>query len=121
MAAEIARDRCPVHEEKNSMMRLPGDRGVWGRADRDLEPVSMVRKVNPYADVPSLYDLYVQAASRDRQPDRFGMEVFRNGTREQDAIPMDLPVGPDYVVGPGDGLSINLGRSFAETGSTGGS
>jgi polysaccharide biosynthesis/export protein len=94
--------------EKNSMMRLPGDRVVWGRADRDLEPVSMVHKVNPYADVPSLYDLYVQAASRDRQPDRFGMEVFRNGTREQDAIPMDLPVGPDYVVGPGDGLSINL-------------
>ena len=21
---------------------------------------------------------------------------------------MDLPVGPDYVVGPGDGLAINL-------------
>jgi polysaccharide export outer membrane protein len=94
--------------EKNSMMRLPGDRGVWGRPDRDLEPVSMVHKVNPYADIPSLYDMYVQAASRDRQPDRFGMEIFRNGTREQDAIPMDLPVGPDYVVGPGDGLAINL-------------
>ena len=54
--------------EKSGMMRLPGDRGVWGRADRDLEPVTMVRKVNPYADIPSLYDMYVQAASRDRRP-----------------------------------------------------
>jgi protein involved in polysaccharide export with SLBB domain len=95
-------------KEKSGMMRLPGERGVWGRADRDLEPVSMVHKVNPYADIPSLYDMYVQAASRDRQPERFGMEIFRNGTRERDAIPMDLPVGPDYVVGPGDGLAINL-------------
>ena len=94
--------------EKNDVIRLPGERGLWGRADRDLEPVSMIHKVNPYADIPSLYDMYVQAASRDRQPERFGMEIFRNGTREQDAIPMDLPVGPDYVVGPGDGLAINL-------------
>ncbi len=70
--------------------------------------MAMVHKVSPYADIPSLYDMYVQAASRDREPERFGMEMFRNGTRELDAIPMDLPVGPDYVVGPGDGLAINL-------------
>ena len=73
-----------------------------------LAPVTMVHKRNPYADIPSLYDMYVQAAPRDREPERFGMEIFRNGTRESDAIPMDMPVGPDYVVGPGDGLSINL-------------
>ena len=89
-------------------MRLPGSRGVWGETDKDLIPVAMVHKVSPYADIPSLYDLYVQAASRDSEPERFGMEIFRNGTREMDALPMDLPVGPDYVVGPGDGLAINL-------------
>src|SRR5882762_9952996 len=38
----------------------------------------------------------------------FGAEVFQNGTRDLQLIPMDLPAGPDYVVGPGDGLSINL-------------
>ena len=76
--------------------------------DKDLVPVKMVHKSNPYADIPSLYDMYVQAAPRDREPERFGTEIFRNGTRAMDAIPMDLPVGPDYVVGPGDGLSINL-------------
>jgi polysaccharide biosynthesis/export protein len=95
-------------KEMDRTVRLPGSRGMWGGMDRDLPPVAMVHKVSPYADIPSLYDMYVQAASRDREPERFGMEMFRNGTRELDAIPMDLPVGPDYVVGPGDGLAINL-------------
>ena len=95
-------------KDTNRTVRLPGSRGVWGGPDKDLPPVAMVHKVSPYADIPSLYDMYVQAASRDREPERFGMEIFRNGTRELDAIPMDLPVGPDYVVGPGDGLAINL-------------
>ena len=84
------------------------DRGRFEDRQRDLTPVSMVRKRSPYADIPSLYDMYVQAAPRDREPERFGLEIFRNGTRDSDAVPMDLPVGPDYVVGPGDGLSINL-------------
>jgi protein involved in polysaccharide export with SLBB domain len=95
-------------KDMNRTVRLPGSRGVWGVTDRDLPPVAMVHKVSPYADIPSLYDMYVQAASRDHEPERFGMDMFRNGTRELDAIPMDLPVGPDYVVGPGDGLAINL-------------
>jgi len=87
---------------------MPGDRGASPDMERDITSVAMVRKRNPYADIPSLYDLYVQAASRDREPARFGLEIFRNGTRQMDAIPMDLPVGPDYVVGPGDGLAIDL-------------
>lgn len=95
-------------KDMNRTVRLPGSRGQWGSADKDLPPITMVHKVSPYADIPSLYDMYVQAASRDRDPERFGMELFRNGTRQLDAIPMDLPVGPDYVIGPGDGLAINL-------------
>ncbi len=74
----------------------------------DLAPVRMVRRANPYSDIPSLYDMYVQAAVHDRPPERFGLEVFRNTTNQPDVIPMDLPVGPDYVVGPGDGLAIDL-------------
>jgi polysaccharide biosynthesis/export protein len=72
------------------------------------EPVSMVRRPNPYADVPSLYDLYVQAEAPDRPLERFGLDVFRKGAANPDYIPMDLPVGPSYVVGPGDSLSIDL-------------
>jgi protein involved in polysaccharide export with SLBB domain len=63
---------------------------------------------NPYASVPSLYDLYTQVSPRQPVLERFAAEVFRNGTGNSDDLPMDLPVGPDYVLGPGDGLSINL-------------
>jgi protein involved in polysaccharide export with SLBB domain len=30
------------------------------------------------------------------------------GTGSSNQLPMDLPVGPDYVLGPGDGLVVNL-------------
>jgi polysaccharide export outer membrane protein len=69
---------------------------------------------NPYADVPSLYDLYQQYADRSPQLDRFGVDVFQNGTGNFDQLPMDMPVGPDYVLGPGDDLSIDLTGSVSQ-------
>jgi protein involved in polysaccharide export with SLBB domain len=63
---------------------------------------------NPYADVPSLYDLYMQVSKRSIKLERFGMDVFRNGSGNVESLPMDLPAGPEYVLGPGDGLNINL-------------
>jgi protein involved in polysaccharide export with SLBB domain len=69
---------------------------------------TLVHKVSPYSDVPSLVDLYVQVSTRDRVPDRFGINILTSNASESEALPMDLPVGPDYVVGPGDGLAIDL-------------
>ena len=83
-------------------------------SERDLAPVTMVRKQSPYADIPSLYDLYVQAAARDKVLEPFGLALFRNGSLAPEALPMDLPVGPDYVLGPGDSLSINLWGGVAQ-------
>src|SRR5260370_8666147 len=90
-----------------SLERYPSGRNsaTGGNA---VEPVRMVRRPNPYADVPSLYDLYVQASTTNRPLERFGLDVFRKGAANPDYIPMDLPVGPSYVVGPGDSLSIDL-------------
>ncbi len=68
----------------------------------------LVRAANPYQDIPSLYDMYLQASPRPITPKRFGMEVFENAMQDPSLIPMDLPSGPDYVVGPGDGLAIDL-------------
>ena len=76
--------------------------------DEDVTPVRMVHQANPYADIPSLYDMYVQASIFQRPAERFGLDIFRKTSNQSDAIPMDLPVGPDYVVGPGDSLSIDL-------------
>ena len=82
--------------------------------DEDVTPVKMVRRANPYADIPSLYDMYVQAAVWQRPAQRFGADVFRNTMNRPDIIPMDLPVGPDYVVGTGDSLAINLWGSTSQ-------
>ena len=73
-----------------------------------VDSVRMVHRPNPYADAPSLYDLYVQASAPSQRTERFGAEVFRHGAVNADVLPMDLPVGPDYVLGPGDSLSIDL-------------
>jgi protein involved in polysaccharide export with SLBB domain len=69
---------------------------------------TVVHKPSPYSDVPSLVDLYVQVSTRDRVPERFGINILNSNARDSEALPMDLPVGPDYVVGPGDGLAIDL-------------
>jgi protein involved in polysaccharide export with SLBB domain len=69
---------------------------------------------NPYADVPSLYDLYSQYSGRPAVLQRFGSEIFHNGTGNLERLPMDMPVGPEYVLGPGDGLSIQLWGGVSE-------
>jgi protein involved in polysaccharide export with SLBB domain len=74
--------------------------------EEDHPPIR--HRVNPYAAVPGLYDLYTQVSRRSSVLARFGEDIFRNGTGNFDELPMDLPVGPDYVLGPGDGLSIEL-------------
>jgi protein involved in polysaccharide export with SLBB domain len=79
-----------------------------GYPNGDTQQGAIVHKPNPYSDVPSLVDLYVQVSNRNKPPERFGVDILTSGTRESNAIPMDLPVGPDYVVGPGDGLAIDL-------------
>jgi polysaccharide biosynthesis/export protein len=88
--------------------RYEGGRNTAPAGTAGAEPVRMMRRPNPYADLPSLYDLYVQAGTTNRPLERFGLDVLRKVTTNPDYIPMDLPVGPSYVVGPGDSLSIDL-------------
>jgi protein involved in polysaccharide export with SLBB domain len=68
----------------------------------------LVHVKNPYDSVPVLYDMYFQAPDRTAPPKRFGADAFRRGTSSSGQIPMDLPAGPSYVVGPGDTLTVNL-------------
>jgi protein involved in polysaccharide export with SLBB domain len=68
---------------------------------RTLTPV-------PYPDLPSLRDLYSQDVAASGYLRRFGSEAFEFDSGNQDLLPMDLPVGPDYVLGPGDDLILNM-------------
>jgi len=108
----------PRRESGRTAMNL--QRRPWYRsqAERQFSPSDRDQPVirtqpNPYEDVPSLYDLYRQVSKRSPVPQRFGTDVFQNGTGNYDRLPMDMPVGPDYVVGPGDGLSIEIWGSVS--------
>jgi protein involved in polysaccharide export with SLBB domain len=90
---------------------LPGKRPM---VPEPTPAQALRRKTNPYADVPSLYDMYAQYSKTSSTLQRFGADVFLNGTGNVDELPMDLPVGPDYVVGAGDFLNIDLSGGVAE-------
>jgi polysaccharide biosynthesis/export protein len=113
-ATDLSRsNRRDVNPSANGNTQ-PYSTGTGQPFDRRYQPKpqppapELVRAASPYNDIPSLYDMYVQAIPRPAVPKRFGAEVFENGTRDSQLIPMDVPAGPDYVVGPGDGLSIDL-------------
>jgi protein involved in polysaccharide export with SLBB domain len=82
--------------------------------DLNLDRPQLRRRANPYANIPSLYDLYSQVSSRPAVLEHFGENIFRNGTGNIDKLPMDLPAGPDYVLGPGDGVSIDIWGGVAQ-------
>jgi len=69
---------------------------------------------NPYKDVPALADLYKQYSAKAEELKRFGEALFTNQDYVADNSPMDLPLGTDYVLGPGDGISLNLWGSVSQ-------
>jgi protein involved in polysaccharide export with SLBB domain len=67
------------------------------------------RADNPYPDNPALQDLYQQYSIRGSKTiERFGASIFKNGSGNTDKLAMDIPVGPDYVLGPGDTVMIDV-------------
>ena len=107
-------DRNNTREANPSQSMRPKRPRPQQSEEEGVNPVKMVHRANPYSDIPSLYDMYVQAAAWQRPAERFGAEIFRNSMSQPDVIPMDLPVGPDYVVGTGDSLSIDLWGSVTQ-------
>jgi protein involved in polysaccharide export with SLBB domain len=71
-------------------------------------PPATPRPWSPYSDIPSVYDMFVHTVGSSSTVERFGEEIFRNVPKISSTIPIDLPASSDYVVGPGDGLTINL-------------
>ncbi len=74
----------------------------------------VLREPTPY-NLRSLRDIYTQIPDRTAPLKRFGSEVFVNRslgsfarTASGSTASPDVPLGPDYVVGPGDTLQINL-------------
>lgn len=104
--------------QQQAMLRPDYSSEMRGRERRPRERTpdqpAILHEANPYADVPSLYDLYAQYSQRPITLKRFGLDIFENGTGNFDQLPMDLPAGPDYVLGPGDELDIDLWGSVSQ-------
>jgi protein involved in polysaccharide export with SLBB domain len=86
------------------------------------EPKSLHREA-PY-NLLSLRDLYTQIPDSPEKLKRFGAEVFthrgaatdyNHPSSAVDSMPLDVPLGPDYVLGPGDELSISLWGGVSES------
>ena len=73
-----------------------------------------IRQPIPYPGLPSLQDLYTQIPSSGGTLRRFGSEAFLLGTGNANELPSDLPVGPDYVLGPGDNVVVNMWGGHSE-------
>ena len=78
-----------------------------GTESHQSEPQD-IQQPNPYTNMPSLHDLYTQVPATGGKLQRFGSNAFIVGTGNANELPMDLPAGPDYVLGPGDSLIVNM-------------
>jgi protein involved in polysaccharide export with SLBB domain len=74
----------------------------------------VLRQPAPY-NLQSMRDLYTQVPEQTASLKRFGSDVFvnrdvsaasRNGAGRD--TPLDVPLGPDYVLGAGDTLTVNM-------------
>jgi protein involved in polysaccharide export with SLBB domain len=75
--------------------------------DSSLNPRT-VAQPNPYPTLPSTKALYAQFPDDAKGLKRFGSEIFRADAVGLAQFPMDLPAGPDYVLGPGDTVTLDI-------------
>jgi protein involved in polysaccharide export with SLBB domain len=109
-----------------SSTQAPNDR------DREEKPDTgprLLHKPTPY-NLLALHDLYTQVPTQQQTLTRFGADVFlRRSTNTQQTSgllgqtspstaqlsALDVPIGPDYVLGPGDGLMISIWGGMSQT------
>jgi protein involved in polysaccharide export with SLBB domain len=94
--------------------RLPAQGSQRGTGSSQMQPKRQPQTDKgpsqdqyPLRNLPALRDLYTQAAADETKLERFGAALFRNSTAAADKAPLSVPVGPDYVLGPGDELVID--------------
>jgi protein involved in polysaccharide export with SLBB domain len=80
--------------------------------------VELVHQTAPY-NLQSLRDLYTQVPEQTSKLRRFGSDMFLDRGLGTKQMTVDIPIGPDYILGVGDGLIINLwggvSQSFSRT------
>jgi protein involved in polysaccharide export with SLBB domain len=91
------------------------------KATASTDTPAVVHEPTPF-NLQSMHDLYAQIPSDTARLQRFGSDVFVNRALPATArgvsgvdTPLDVPIGPDYVLGSGDKLAIDLWGGVAQT------
>ncbi len=112
-------------QEQGRANRIPSNpSSLSGNAPSNItsEP-RVLRLPTPY-NLLSLHDLYAQLPETGGSLKRFGSDVFLRrdgfmtnqiGSPAGRQMPLDVPAGPGYVVGPGDSLSIDLWGGISQS------
>lgn len=91
------------------------------RANASTDAPAVLHEPTPF-DLQSMHDLYTEIPNETARLQRFGADVFVNRSLSSTArgisgpdTPLDVPLGPDYVLGGGDKLAIDLWGGITET------
>ena len=109
-----------MHSNRNRLSQRENPRGQEN-ANASTDVPRVLHQPSPY-DLQSMRDLYAQIPDETAGLKRFGSDVFVNrdvsaaarGVSARDT-PLDVPLGPDYIVGPGDTLTIHLWGGITES------
>jgi protein involved in polysaccharide export with SLBB domain len=114
LSAQRPREQSYTHTPEAQNLAVNSSRagvrsGMESRVPEQAAPNHIqTTKRTPYSQLPSLKELYTQDVAATQNLRRFGSDMFRLGTGNANQLPADLPVGPDYILGPGDSLMVNM-------------
>jgi protein involved in polysaccharide export with SLBB domain len=113
----LADEELPARGKLTTQQTMKGREPAQEAQPNITDEPSALHRPAPY-NMRSLRDLYTQVPDTPDHLKRFGSDLFvvhsmQNGpARSLDATgastALDVPLGPDYVLGPGDALSINV-------------
>jgi protein involved in polysaccharide export with SLBB domain len=119
IATDSGRSETPnsdVTTRKNSpSSRDDLGRSSQSRSDRNSgNTTEIIHQTTPY-NLQSLRDLYSQVPEQTSKLRRFGSDVFLERGLATKQMSIDVPIGPDYILGSGDGLIINFWGGISQS------
>ncbi|MBB5338661.1 SLBB domain-containing protein [Tunturiibacter gelidoferens] len=92
-----------------------GDLSPPIKSDRNSgNSTEVIHQTTPY-NLQSLRDLYSQIPEQTSKLRRFGSDMFLERGLTAKQMSIDVPVGPEYILGAGDGLIISLWGGVSQT------
>jgi protein involved in polysaccharide export with SLBB domain len=85
------------------------------KSDRNSgNTTEIIHQATPY-NLQSLRDLYSQVPEQTSNLRRFGSAMFLEHGLTTKQMSIDVPIGPDYILGAGDGLIISLWGGISQS------